>query len=57
MLDELVDRRQMCRVAYQMVEGDEGLRLATAVGQLQLPDRLLIFTDQVQQGIFDQFTG
>ena len=35
----------------QMVEGDQGVGLASSVGQLQLPDRLVVLALQAAEDI------
>lgn len=51
MVDELAYRRQVrqrVRVVHEMVKGDQGVGLAPAVSQLELPHRLVAPPGQAQ---------
>ena len=58
-LDELLDGRQvgqMLGIADQVIEGDQGVGLAAAVGQLQLAHGLVVLARQAQHHILGQLT-
>ncbi len=57
-LDELVDGGQVGqvrRVADQVQQGDQRVRLAAAVGQLQLPHGLVVLAGEAVDDILGQF--
>ena len=56
-LAELLDRRQAWqrhRVAEEVVEGDEGMGLAAAVGELELPHRLVALPCEPRRDVLHQ---
>ena len=58
MLPKLPHRRhirQIRRLPEQVVQGDERVRLAAAVGELQLPHRLVAFPGKPHGDVLDQF--